>query len=41
MSVEYKLLGYRPEEVQHKFIIKGKSSLVGGDEYAISKESKE
>lgn len=41
MSVEYKLLGYRPEEVQHKFIIKGKSLLVGGDEYAISKESKE
>lgn len=41
MEFEYKLLGYRPEEVQHKFIIKGKSLLVGGDEYAISKESKE
>lgn len=42
MEFEYKLLGYRPEEVNHKFIIKGKSSsLVGGDEYAISKESEE
>ena len=29
MSVEYKLLGYKPEEVQHKFIIKGGKR--GGD----------
>ena len=40
MSVEYKLLGYRPEEVQHKFIIKGKCRNEV-TELAISKESKE
>lgn len=38
MSVEYKLLGYRPEEVQHKFIIKGKCRNEV-TELAISKES--
>lgn len=38
MSVEYKLLGYRPEEVQHKFIIKGKCRNEV-EELAISKES--
>ena len=40
MSVEYKLLGYRPEEIQHKFIIKGKCRNEV-EELAISKESKE
>ena len=39
MSVEYKLLGYRPEEVNHKFIIKGKCRNEV-EELAISKESK-
>ena len=39
MSVEYKLLGYKPEEVQHKFIIKGKHRKEVA-ELAISKESK-
>ena len=39
MSVEYKLLGYKPEEVQHKFIIKGKCRNEV-KELAISKESK-
>ena len=38
MSVEYKLLGYKPEEVQHKFIIKGKCRNEV-EELAISKES--
>ena len=42
LEFEYKLLRYNPTSVNHMFLIKGKSSsLVGGDEYAISKESKE
>ena len=39
MSVEYKLLGYKPEEINHKFIIKGKCRKEV-EELAISKESK-
>lgn len=39
LEFEYKLLGYRPEEVNHKFIIKGKSRNEV-EELAISKESK-
>lgn len=40
MAIEYKIVGYRPEEVQHKFIIKGKCRNEV-EELAISKESKE
>ena len=38
MEFEYKLLGYKPEEVNHKFIIKGKCRNEV-TELAISKES--
>lgn len=39
IQFEYKLLKYDSTSVNHMFLIKGKSALVGGDEYAISKES--
>lgn len=39
LEFEYKLLGYKPEEINHKFIIKGKCRKEVA-ELAISKESK-